>query len=472
MLDNISISEIIKKSFKSVVRDPKYVILYLLPISVIALFNIFIYFTLSDIKDSSSLFTFYRENIVLLSSFFIIYLFVYLIFYCISTAGLIKKVQIQEKKEYMGIKKALSHGVKIFPKLFTSMILGYSIIVSPFIILFIVFIFSMLNSMFTLAGISLIFIITIGIIWIYIYIRLSLFPFACVVEDKWPISSLKKSWYVTQGNVFLVFFVFLSIFLIYLFFSIPSIILPLIGISQIFSIIYISLIYLFLMPFFSIIMTLLYLNLSGKKDSTNSFSKKINSKKSTFFLALIVFVVFIVGTIFGFFISSYINKLNSEIEFEDYEDILKNGDFENYSYWKKAIIPKENLTLEFDQKIKHSGNISVSINNSYEYNRSTFNNWRQNIVNIPYFKEIELSCWIKAEDAEFIELMIECLDENYNYTNCALTRYEHNISGTFDWKLYKISVSYVPPNTKLITVGLGLIGTGKVWFDDAKLIVK
>ena len=80
---------------------------------------------------------------------------------------------------------------------------------------------------------------------------------------------------------------------------------------------------------------------------------------------------------------------------------------------------------------------------------------------------------IKTFNAEEVIMMIQCWkDESLaveNLISSQTSRSYEVINGTNSWKQYGLKLVDVPYNTKVITIRLGLIGTGEVWFDDAEL---
>ena len=216
----------------------------------------------------------------------------------------------------------------------------------------------------------------------------------------------------------------------------------------------------------------------GYKGIPEEKSKSILNATAIIAIGFIVIIAFVLGALFGFVLHDIVETKGAiNYQYETGENILKNSDFENGTsqnpmYWFKAMIPNENLTLSWDDEIAYQGNRSVCINNSHVYNYTVINNWAQNIYEIPQGRALELSCYIKTQDAEHVEIMIQCWDENWNYLEYGSTSTPEILNGTNDWKIYKTSISSVPYQTKIITVRLGLIGTGKVWFDDAELVVK
>ena len=81
-----------------------------------------------------------------------------------------------------------------------------------------------------------------------------------------------------------------------------------------------------------------------------------------------------------------------------------------------------------------------------------------------YFgKEIKLSGYIKKENINgTVFLAINNLPKN---------RIEDTISGSSDWKKYEVTAKLFPQISKEITITCGLMGKGKVWFDDFRLTI-
>jgi len=158
------------------------------------------------------------------------------------------------------------------------------------------------------------------------------------------------------------------------------------------------------------------------------------------------------------------------------ENILLNSGFEEGSNdmplsWFKADVPADNLTMLWDDTITNNGSRSVGIKNYHNYINDTCNNWAQEIDEIPIGRTIEISGWIKTIDSEDVGMVIQCLDEEYNFVGFGSTETFSQINGTNEWDLYNASV-FVPIKTKMIVIRLFLCGIGEAWFDDVKLIVK
>jgi len=185
-------------------------------------------------------------------------------------------------------------------------------------------------------------------------------------------------------------------------------------------------------------------------------------------------IAFILGLILGYVANDMID-INDQTYYESGLNILYNSGFEDGTeipeYWINASIPVENLTMSIDKEVVHSGNRSVSINNTHIYDEVVSNNWFQTARVVPKNQMIELSGWVKTIDTESVVMVIRCEDNNNKLVGFATTQKLSEINGTNDWKEYSTSL-IVPDDTKEIRVLLALTGTGQVWFDDVTLVIK
>lgn len=198
--------------------------------------------------------------------------------------------------------------------------------------------------------------------------------------------------------------------------------------------------------------------------------KKYGNSKTTIVMLFIVILIF--GFVLGYFSRDFFTTPHHFIEGEN---ILQNSGFEDGGnepyYWNQAIVPDDDLMLQWDGEIKYNGSRSVSINNSHTYEETVCNNWAQSINNVPKDRVVELTGWVKTVDAESVVMVIQCWDFFGKMVAFGTTQSTLEINGTTDWQQYNASV-YVPNDADSITIRLVLTGTGKVWFDDVRLIVK
>ena len=189
-------------------------------------------------------------------------------------------------------------------------------------------------------------------------------------------------------------------------------------------------------------------------------------------IALIA-IAFLIGLVVGYLLYGTINTIP---QFETGENLIFNSDFESEidgepTYWFKAWVPVDNLTMAWDNTFKHGGSRSLSISNTHDYEETVCNNWAQTINKVPIDQIVELSGWVRTIDAESVVMVIQCWDKNNNMVGFGTTQSTTNITGITDWKQYTASVK-VPNDTDNIIVRLVLTGKGQVWFDDVILVVK
>ena len=201
----------------------------------------------------------------------------------------------------------------------------------------------------------------------------------------------------------------------------------------------------------------------------------MGKEKPTKKTVLFVVIAFILGAVVGYTLHN-ITQTGTAYSFEAGENILQNSGFEYGSenepnYWYPAIVPVDNLTTSWDNEIKYNGSRSVYINNTHIYDETVCNNWAQTINKVPKDRTVELSGWAKTTDAESVVMVIQCWNVLGGMVDFGTTQTATEIKGTNDWQMYNASV-YVPNDTSNIVVRLTLTGTGQVWFDDVKLIVK
>ena len=199
--------------------------------------------------------------------------------------------------------------------------------------------------------------------------------------------------------------------------------------------------------------------------------KMTNDKMKGIMIVLVV-ISFIIGFTIGYVIKTPTETTDSD-QFEPGENLLFDSGFEygDSTYWHKAIIEADNLSITWDETIYYNGSRSASINNTHVYEETVVNNWAQAISDVPINRIIELSGYVKTLDAEIVVMVIQCWDKDNNIIGFGSTEETTNINGTTDWTEYIASV-YVPENTQRIIVRLCLVGTGQVWFDDVTLVVK
>lgn len=226
--EDIEVVPILKRAFKSLVDEPGFVGLYLLPFTVLAIVFFHAWTALNiaaAVKNISEIQSLLIENAV----WIILYIGAFVILGLIAFAGIILKAKARENGKRIGFVKSIRKGSTYAPTLFLIFILVGIIIFGPFLGLI------LLEMMGLSIGIEAVMIIAIGaIIWllpmIYLGVRLSLVVQACIIEDLGPVKSLKTSWRTTSGNFWLIFVTGLLLGIISIAITIiPRIISPTIG---------------------------------------------------------------------------------------------------------------------------------------------------------------------------------------------------------------------------------------------------
>lgn len=279
--NDIDVGFLIKKAFKLIVHDPGYVLLYLLPILVYIVAMVHMHLVVGTelvtmfqnfasesssftTQNSSELFNVLRESLLIIIGLGILYTIIGLIAGTVSIGGLIKKAEMEENGQTMSTSDALSFGIHVFPRLFAAMIVGMLAVAGPIMGLLAFMILSMIYNILPVLCLSSLLMVVVGILWLYIGFRLSLYPLACVLDNLGPIESLKKSWYLSKGNVILIFVTALILMIIYIAITIPFMIVGNVGLPYASSVGYIVAM-LFFGPLYGIVFTLLYIRLSRKK---------------------------------------------------------------------------------------------------------------------------------------------------------------------------------------------------------------
>lgn len=135
------------------------------------------------------------------------------------------------------------------------------------------------------------------------------------------------------------------------------------------------------------------------------------------------------------------------------------------SSWFKACIPAEGLKMYRDTENVHSGKYSFAIANTHKYDQTVSNNWAQNIQNVPVGNLIKVSAYTKTENADSVNVCIQCWGLGDSEKMLAFTS-TNILRGNNNWVLLESPPVLVPVGTVKITVRAVLTGTGNVWFDD------
>jgi hypothetical protein len=203
-MPKLKIIDTIKRSFNLLKKDPTLIVLFILP----AIFP----FSIPSLIVNYLIFSIMWAALELPPTLFILLLilsFVAGFFFRVwASAGAILKVTELEKGSKLGLKEALSKGLKKVPKLLVPAIAGFAISILMVAGLMI----AITNYPLLVLGTApcVIFLrVAMGflfIIGLYVVIRLYLYAPACVLENNF---GLKTSWKLVKGNWWKLFAIFL-----------------------------------------------------------------------------------------------------------------------------------------------------------------------------------------------------------------------------------------------------------------------
>lgn len=219
MKEDIDIGLVLKKAFSSLIHDPGYLILFLIPSLITLILGIVSWLTI-DINFQSFaqastnpqlLLTIFQDKIPLMLGLGIVSFIVTIVVSVTVMAAAIKKVESQEQGKKLTVSESLSVGFSYFPRLFGAMLLFIVIIILPILGLVGLIVLGAFSANTSLICLSTALLIILFIPLIYFIIRLSLFSQTCVLENLGPVDCLKRSWSLTHGKVILLFVTFLII---------------------------------------------------------------------------------------------------------------------------------------------------------------------------------------------------------------------------------------------------------------------
>ena len=126
----------------------------------------------------------------------------------------------------------------------------------------------------------------------------------------------------------------------------------------------------------------------------------------------------------------------------------------------------ERYTISIDSTVAQSGKNSAVI--EYNGDSSGFKAWAYTIPAIYQGKKIKLTGYIKTENVKdgYAGLWMR-IDPSVAFDNMN----KRGITGTTDWKKYKIELNLKPESASKIVVGGLLVGKGKMWIDNLQVTI-
>jgi len=207
-MSRVRIIDTIKRSFNLLKKDPIIIVLFIVP----AIFPI------KSIMGNSLMVLILSGTLPNIPStppipFVVLFLIVFFLFRVWASAGVILKVTELEKGSKLGLKEALSKGLRKVPNLLVPVIAGlaiYLIMVAGLTIAITNYPFIRMAPLVEDVGPSnIVPRVAVGLLFIiglYISIRLYLCAPACVLENNF---GLKTSWKLVKGNWWRIFVIFL-----------------------------------------------------------------------------------------------------------------------------------------------------------------------------------------------------------------------------------------------------------------------
>lgn len=142
----------------------------------------------------------------------------------------------------------------------------------------------------------------------------------------------------------------------------------------------------------------------------------------------------------------------------------EDGQGELPSIWFAAQVPAEGLRMWRDTAQPYTGKAALAISNQHDYPESVSNNWAQSLQVTPRSKTLQLTAWIRAENADAVNVCLQCWDlkseKMLAFGGTPIIR------GNQDWHMFTSGPISVPDGTAMILVRAALTGKGTAWFDD------
>jgi len=160
-------------------------------------------------------------------------------------------------------------------------------------------------------------------------------------------------------------------------------------------------------------------------------------------------------------------------EFVEGTNLLQNSGFEEGTddkpdYWETTNL--SGITLYRDTTVSREGRASASIVNQGVANQNP-DNWHQVIREFPTNRELTLSGYIKTEDfSGDVGICVRAENAGNNIIEFATTQEKYDFKGTHDWTQVNTN-AVIPSEAEELKVFAFFVGTGRVWFDDIRLIV-
>lgn len=212
--EEIDVIKILKRSFKSLIEEPGFIGLYLIPYVVILIAVVHVWLAFQTLDPAAVARTFinvWRGWIV----WIIVYAIALLVLFISAQAAIILKAGARARGKVISVGEAFVRGIGYFPRLLVAGILAGLIVAGPIVLLMaLAIIFFMVPMGAAVAVVAVIGIMLWIIPMIYIAVRLALYAQACLLDDEGCVGCLKRSWGLTKGNFWLIFVTMLLFWII------------------------------------------------------------------------------------------------------------------------------------------------------------------------------------------------------------------------------------------------------------------
>ena len=174
-------------------------------------------------------------------------------------------------------------------------------------------------------------------------------------------------------------------------------------------------------------------------------------------------IIFVI--IFNLFVQSAFCQVdNQNFDFEDGTSSSKMP--KKWMHLEKV----SNYIYDLDSVVKHSGKFSLRIQGDSENLDHSFGNAAYKIDNIHNRKKVELRGYMKFSDIKGRVGLYVRINNKDTVLKIESMMKSPVLKGNKDWARYSVSVSLNDEATA-IYVGATILGTGKLWIDDFRVLV-
>ncbi len=157
------------------------------------------------------------------------------------------------------------------------------------------------------------------------------------------------------------------------------------------------------------------------------------------------------------------------------ENLLANPGFEELvvdrpARWDLFVLPQDGAFGRLDDTA-HAGKHAVMLHTPLPYKKDPMNNWSQNIIAGLGGQRLQISGYIRVEEATEAALWVQCWRKRpWGVLRAVSTSEDAAIYGTRDWERVEATLD-VPPGTAFLMLRCVLKGVGTAWFDDIEVTV-